>query len=310
MTPQPTMQMTNQEKANNKYAAFRAAFKSSMLHDKTQKELAGFKKLEKEVFDETPGAGIPCIHRAFQSCRYRSQFFCQAECHSYRRRISGNRAGFGWLASLFSRPSPPSNSRSCPFMLLPDGTTFPSYHSYALLPNNGTSRAARHHGTSRAGIPATLDPQCLHRCADHYHRRSTAIVARRKIVIQNHSTELKTMFEKCGAIPIVEKSRIFDNIGDDCYRSNTIALLITLLPNIRHIASQRSIRVKAPNGANRTKKALHRTVPRKFRSKPYGRGLAPNRTTKPWCTDSLYGVFTISCNRVFNAFLTRIYCIM
>ena len=58
---------------------------------------------------------------------------------------------------------------------------------------------------------------------------------------------------------------------------------------------------KAPNGANRTKKALHRTAPRKFRSKPYGRGLAPNRTTKPWCTDSLYGVFTISCNRVFDA---------
>ncbi|KAG7004580.1 hypothetical protein G7Y79_00024g055300 [Physcia stellaris] len=41
------------EKAEDKYAAFRAAVKSSMLHDKTREELAEFKKLEKEVFEDT-----------------------------------------------------------------------------------------------------------------------------------------------------------------------------------------------------------------------------------------------------------------
>ena len=43
------------------------------------------------------------------------------------------------------------------------------------------------------------------------------------------------MFEKCAAVPVEEKSQILDTLGDDYNRSNTIALLITLLPNIRHI---------------------------------------------------------------------------
>ena len=64
------------------------------------------------------------------------------------------------------------------------------------------------------------------------------MIARREIVIQNHLTELKTMFEKCDAIPVEEKSKMIDTIGDERYQSNTIALLITLLPNITHIASQ------------------------------------------------------------------------
>lgn len=82
------------EKANDKYAAFRAAVKSSMLHDKTQEELAEFKKLEKEVFEDTLSeAGIPYIHNSLQSCRYGPQSICQTQCHSCRRRVSGNRAG-------------------------------------------------------------------------------------------------------------------------------------------------------------------------------------------------------------------------
>ena len=64
------------------------------------------------------------------------------------------------------------------------------------------------------------------------------IVSRREVVIQNYSAELKTLFEKCGAIPVEEKSKMIDNIGHEYYQSANIALLITLLPNLTHIASQ------------------------------------------------------------------------
>ncbi|KAG7005409.1 hypothetical protein G7Y79_00020g049370 [Physcia stellaris] len=70
---------------------------------------------------------------------------------------------------------------------------------------------------------------------DHGYQK---LVARRKVVIENCSAELMNLFEKCSTISVEEKGRIFDNIVDERYESATIALLITLLPNVTHIASQ------------------------------------------------------------------------
>ena len=66
-----------------------------------------------------------------------------------------------------------------------------------------------------------------------------------------------------------------------------------------------SIENKTLNDVNRSKKTLYRIASRKFRNKSYDRDLASNRITKSWCIDNLYNVFTISCNRVFDACLTR-----
>ena len=50
---------------------------------------------------------------------------------------------------------------------------------------------------------------------------------------------------------------------------------------------------RRPMVQNRTKKALHRIAPRKFRSKSYGSGFAPHDITKSWCIDSLHSAWII-----------------